>query len=245
MAFEEIYHSSSDVVKDLAAISDIIAGLKRTIASSAAIAYESQDARLVALDGIQRDIIANGYWINAGIGLRGVCEEKFQGSWQGEYEKRLGTNLGFERTEGAMLDYLRNTLVVSIHFKIENLFKNLLREKDGVSPSMNMEDMSKSVLELAGLRPEGREMEVLRALRYMRNSYHSNGVHSRGKDLTLNIDGTKFEFTLNRPVKCNSWKHLTVLVKASIEALKAILLSGRVSEWRRVIRDDFVSTVSP
>ena len=144
-----------------------------------------------------------------------------------------------------MLNYLRNTLAVSIHFKIENLFKNLLREKDGTSPRMNMEDLSKLVVGLAGLRPEGREMEVLRALRYTRNSYHSNGIHSGGKDLTLDIDGTKFEFVLNRPVECYTWKHLVVLVKASIDVLKAILLSERVPEWRRVIRDDFASTVSP
>lgn len=63
------YSGFNDVVSDLLDLNKTIEVIRQTIAESG-ILYDSQDARQVALDGLQCDIGACGMWIKALMSLK-------------------------------------------------------------------------------------------------------------------------------------------------------------------------------
>jgi hypothetical protein len=101
------------------------------------VAYESQDARQVALDGLQCDIGACGNWIRVLMSLKGLSQQKYGNDWEVEYWKLIGTDLSSGWVEDLVPDYLRNTLTAKVHFKIEHLFRNILKV---LSPSLKTRD---------------------------------------------------------------------------------------------------------
>lgn len=240
------YSDFGHVVEGLGRLADTVAGMKERVSYSAGISPTSQDARLVALDGIQSDLIACGFWMNGLIGLKQFCKERFGQDWEREYLALIRVGPGFPpgpnrtgRVEDIMLDYLRNTLTTKVHFKVESLFANLLREL-GVTTKKGFWNISDSMLKAAGLPVRGNEKDVLTALANLRNSYHSNGIHN-GDTLKLGIGGTTFEFRKGEPVHCASWTHILLLLNEHLKVLRAVIFSEKVSSLAYEVRDNFAS----
>ena len=114
------------VLDDFVALNQTVETIRQRLVANG-ISYTSQDARQVALEGLQCDIGACGQWIKTLTSLKGLCQNSFHDNWEEEYRNRMGTGLGVGQSEDLMLDYLRNTLTTKIHFKIENLFSNIVR----------------------------------------------------------------------------------------------------------------------
>lgn len=114
-------------------------------------------------------------------------------NWEEEYRKFIGTGLDkAETAEYMMLDYLRNTLTTKVHFKIENLFSNILAYQG--EEVRGFKRICDKTLPLANISTYGREAKILSALAFLRNSYHNNGIHKNKNELTIDIDGIPFEF---------------------------------------------------
>ncbi len=82
----------SEVLSDLCSINED-AERTRQFLVGRGIGYRSQDARQLALEGIQCDVGACGNWINSLLGLKKLCKEHYDEQWESEYLRILGTRL--------------------------------------------------------------------------------------------------------------------------------------------------------
>ncbi|MBD3297932.1 MAG: hypothetical protein GF341_04690 [candidate division Zixibacteria bacterium] len=232
------YTSFSKVLSDLVELAQTIEDMRQRL-DQAGVPYISQDARQVALDGLQCDMGACGNWIKSLMSLKQLCQESFDAEWESKYRERMGTGLGIEQSEDLMLDYLRNTLTTKVHFKIETLFSNILKAISGSSPR-GFWQIGDATLELAGISTSGQEKQVLTVLANLRNSFHANGVHNNA-DLIVQIDGIDFSFMRGQSVECGGWRHIVTAIRNNISVLRAILFSSAVSSRSTEIRDQFAT----
>jgi hypothetical protein len=237
----------ADVVNPLWSLSDEIETLKREVAKGAGLSHDkSQDARLVALSAIQKSLLVFGFWEAAGTNLKGIIQSTKGPNWEKDYRSALGIGPGLlpgdpnpvQTIENMMATYLLNALSVSIHFQVDNLFANLLRGL-GETPGKTFAANSTAILNSVGLPTSGIELDTLRALASLRNSFHNNGIH-RGEDLSITLDGQKFEFKKGQPIQY-SLPHLVALLKANVKVVSHILKSSRVSALKHPVSDDFAS----
>ena len=121
------YTNFDQVLSDLHSLNQAIADIRQKMVTMCGVSYASQDARHIALEGLQCDIGACGNWIKTLMSLKGLSQEKYGNNWDAQYRKLIGTGLTSGQAEDLMLGYLRNTLITKVHFKIENLFNNILK----------------------------------------------------------------------------------------------------------------------
>ena len=235
------YSSFSQVLRDLQSLNQAIEDIRQRIVTVSGVSYASQDARHVALDGLQCDIGACGNWIHALMSLKMLSQERYGDNWEDEYRKLLLTGLSCGQAEDLMLDYLRNTLTTKVHFKIENLFSNILRALRASPSNSGFWHIGNAMLEQVGIPTIGQEKNTLTVLANLRNSFHANGIHNKDS-LSVDIDGTGFEFCKGKQVECASWEHIVVIMRANISVLESVLLSDRVSNLRSEIPDAFAAS---
>jgi hypothetical protein len=238
------YSSFDQVLKDLQSLNQAIEDIRQKLVAMSGVSYVSQDARQVALDGLQCDIGTCGNWIHSLMSLKGLSQEKYGKNWEDEYRKLIGTGLSSGQAEDLMIDYLRNTLTTKVHFKIENLFSNILKALSVNPNRRGFWHISDVMLQQAGIPTTGPEKNTFTVLANLRNSFHANGMHNND-NLSVDIDGIRFEFRKGRRVGCASWKHIVVIMRANISVLKSILFSNKVSNLRGEIPDDFASAGNP
>ena len=234
------YSNFDQVLNDLRSLNQAIEVIRQKVVTVSSISYASQDARQVALDGLQCDIGACGNWIRALMSLRDLSHEKYRDNWEEEYRKLIETGLPSGQAEDLMLDYLRNTLTTKVHFKIENLYNNILKALNATPKQSGFWRISDAMLNEAGIFATGPEKKTLTALANLRNSFHANGMHNKDS-LSVDIDGMRFEFHKGKPVECASWKHIVVIIRANISVLESILFSNNVSNLRSEIPDAFAA----
>jgi hypothetical protein len=115
------YSNFGQVLEDFLRLNQAIEDIRKKIETVSGVSYKSQDARQVALEGFQCDLDACGNWIRALMGLKSLSQDRYNDNWELEYLKLIGTDLLSGQAEDLMLNYLRNTITTSVHFKIENL----------------------------------------------------------------------------------------------------------------------------
>ena len=238
------YSNFDQVLEDLQSLNQAIEDIRQKIVTVNGVPYASQDARHVALDGLQCDIGACGNWIRVLMSLKGLCKEKYKDNWEEEYRNLIGTGLSSGQAEDLMLDYLRNTLTTKVHFKIENLFSNILKALSASPNRRGFWQISNAMLQQAGIPTTGPEKNTLTVLANLRNSFHANGMHNNDS-LSVDIDGIRFEFCKGKSVECASWKHIVVIMRANISVLESVLFSNRVSNLRSEIPDAFAAADNP
>jgi len=227
------YSNFDQVLQDLQSLNQAIEDIRQKIVTVSGVSYASQDARQVALDGLQCDIGACGNWIRVLMSLKGLAQEKYGKNWDEEYRNLIGTGLTSSQAEDLMLDYLRNTLTTKVHFKIENLFNNIIKALSANPNRRGFWQTSDTMLQQAGIPIQGREKDILTALANLRNSFHANGIHNNNS-LNIIIDGIRFEFCKGKRVECASWKHIIVIIRATISVLESILLANRVASLKDI-----------
>jgi len=230
----------------LSKFSDLIARLeaiRRDIVCTCEIDYESQDARMVALDSLQEAIDSVRMWFTAGSSLRNVHMKDGGRLDECSYLKSLGSNRNIDHTEDCMVKILRLGLIVLVHFSIENLFKNILKHINKLPAKQNYSNLTEAIMRVCDLKESGTERECLKAFSYIRNSLHNNGIH-QATDLSLKLDGHDFIFKKGERVECASFDHIIVLLNSNVEVLRKILLSPKlILVTKGEIKDDFASGV--
>ena len=127
---------------------------------------------------------------------------------------------------------LRPGFMTLVHFKIDNLFHNILKHIKALPDRRGYWHLTDSILEQCGLSESGTEKQQLTAFANLRNSLHSNGIH-RTSSLKITVDGLSFEFAEGMRVECASWKHIIVLLETNVRILNTISYHRRLRLSRR------------
>jgi len=216
--------------------------IKKEVVSKSGIDYKSQDARMVALDSIQISISSVGMWIQCCNSLanfhtkEGVFNEV-------DFLQSVGSGVNKDQTEMIMFEHLKLGFMTLTHFKIDNLFQNILKHLNTLPKKTGYWNLTDAILDQCSIPKTGTEKEILTAFANLRNSLHGNGIH-RTSNLTLTIDEMEFKFINGSRIDCASWEHIVVLLKANVDILGKVLLSDKVRSINTEIKDDFASTIN-
>lgn len=213
--------------------------IKQIVVGQSEIDYRSQDARMVALDSLQITISALGMWITSFNSLANQFTEDEELN-----EKRflcsVGSGINLQQTEEIMFDHLRLGFMTLAHFKLDNLFHNILKHLNALPRRVGYWNLTDEILDQCSLSKIGIEKKLLTAFANLRNSLHGNGIH-RTNSLRVQVGDTTFDFVKGDKVKCASWNHIIVLLDANVDILKMILSSPKVVNIKTEIEDDFAS----
>jgi hypothetical protein len=228
-----------DYIEKFKEVVDLLEVIKQGTVNKCGIGYESQDARMVALDSLQLTISSVGMWIT---GLNSLANTHTRNGRfdSGGFLKSVGSGLTIEQTEMVMYDHLRLGFMTLVHFKIDNLFHNILKHLNALPSRSGYWNLTDALLEQCGMSTKGIEKQELTAFANLRNSLHGNGIH-RTSSLKITVDGLTFEFTKDKRVECASWKYIVALLEANVRILNTILLSPNVTAITSEIIDDFAS----
>ncbi|NTU49960.1 MAG: hypothetical protein HGA87_03570 [Desulfobulbaceae bacterium] len=228
-----------DVLPKFREIIEKIESIKQAIVVQSGINYTSQDARMVALDSLQITISAVGMWIHSNNSLANFCTK---GSYfdKKEFLKCVDSGLNIEQTEKIMYDHLRLGFMTLVHFKLDNLFYNILKHINALPCKTGYWNLTDSILDQCSLLETGTDKNCLTAFANLRNSLHGNGIHNTN-DLSIQLSGLSFNFIKGQRVECSSWNHILIILDSNIDVLNKILLSNKVANIQAEIIDEFAS----
>ncbi len=230
-----------DCVPKFRGVIEALEVIKRDTVTESGIDYRSQDARMVALDSLQVTISSVGMWIT-GLNSLANIHTKNGSIDDASFLKSVGSGLTIQQTEMVMYDHLRLGFMTIVHFKIDNLFHNILNHINALPSRSGYWNLTDAILEQCSISKAGTEKQQLTAFANLRNSLHGNGIH-RTSSLKVTVDGFSFDFTRGKRVECASWEHIIVLLVANVRILNTILLSPKVTAITSEITDDFASGV--
>jgi len=227
-----------DLIPQFREVIEHLEKIKLSVIKESDFDYNSRDARMVALDSLQVSISAVGMWIHCYNSLANFHTQEGQFN-EVSFLKSLDSGLNIEKTEEEMFKPLRLGFITLAHFKFDNLFSNILRDLGTLPQKPGYFNLTDKILEQCSIPKQGEEKDILIAFAYLRNSLHNNGMHRRGRDLIITIDGFEFKFIKNKSIRCASWPEIIVLLKANVKVMEKILLSDKVRNIKTEIRDDF------
>lgn len=220
-------------------IIDKLESIKQIVVKQSGIDHKSQDARMVALDSLQISISAVGMWITAANSLANCFTKDVILDEKG-FLISVGSGIDKKQTESIMFDHLRLGFMTLVHFKFDNLLHNILKHLNSLPKKTGYWNLTDEMLAQCSLSKTGSEKQMLTAFANLRNSLHNNGIH-KSDSLSIQIDGTKYDFTKGNRVECASWSHIILLLNSNVDILKTILLSPKVINIKTEIEDDFAS----
>lgn len=225
-------------------INTAIVDLRKKIEAESKIKFESQDARHVALDSIQQEMFACKMWISTLNSLKNKFTDRSNNKFnEKEFLGSIDSPLELKETEKLMLYHLRLGFLVLVHFRIDNLFQNILK-KIKVTPRRGYWHLCEALLKSISVTQKKDKMDKLIILSYLRNSLHNNGIHG-GNPLTKTIKGLKYSFVDGDVVRCASWDHIIVALSANIDVLSEILLCNKIKSLNYMIEDKFSASINP
>ena len=144
-------------------------------------------------------------------------------------------------TETAVKDLVkisRLSLVLLFQFQIENLFKNLLLALGIASDPPDYYQILKKILGELQLPDIQRKHDTLYVLAMIRNSLHSNGIHTRSPK-KVTIAGVAYVFEKDKKVSCAGWGHIIHAAEAGLDIVYEILDDKRITALPAPVKDSY------
>lgn len=230
------FKTLEEVIPEIDKIGSKIANLKDRVAKDCGIRITSQDARLVALDGIHQNILSFKWWIQVYFMSANNKQDLLKDL--GYPITMMGTPLEFEQIERILFDLLKLGLIDQIYLKIDNLFANVIHE---IKPDKIIKDGFKNrqdeLNKLADV-PAGSDEDVLLVLRNIRNSFHRNGIHIKETN-EIKIGDVNYYFVKDFRIECASIRHILVLTSSIIDVLENIFRAPKIKYIKKEIKDPF------
>lgn len=156
----------------------------------------------------------------------------------------FGSDYQLDTTEEILFSFIKNGLITSYLFRIDNLFYNLLRDINcNQNIKTNFYSKYTKLIDLAlDLGDRKYAKDNFTSLSYIRNSFHNNGIH-RNSLYKSNIDGKIYEFKQNEKVLCSTWENILQLISNTVKVLGDILLSEKLGTSNYII-DDFANDIN-
>jgi hypothetical protein len=218
-------------LNNLFRISDQIHHLKVKVSTYSNIDIEAQDARLVALTGMQKSVLHYAFWLQL---YNKVVEKHGDELVILEY---VGSNLNLDLTRDIMLPQLRLGLPIIFHFKLENFLKSLLK-KISIKEPRGITTTYTELCKVIGIEDISTKEKVIQAFSSIRNSLHNNGIHTH-PGFSIKLGDVNFEFEEDKVVQCASFDHIIILIQRIIELLDEIIESEEIKKINGIVPDEF------
>lgn len=189
------------------------------------------DARHVCLSGIQTTI--------APLMLSfGALECSNQNIKNIELSKVCGIK---NRTNKEILDefdtWAKLNLLVFTHFKIENLFLNLLKAIDTRYNKRRFFEITRDLFSRVTITNKPEKENCFIAISIMRNSLHNNSIN-RNCNFNELINGRRFTFVKNKPTTGTIFDHI-FLIDFALDIIEEIIKSPEILKLSSPIPDLF------
>jgi hypothetical protein len=215
---------------------EAIAALRRLIDKlndlADALALPEEDARIIGLRSVTRELAAAGFWISA-----------FVGYWDNTPKHLRDENVGIvsKGDPGRKIAdrFLRDALLTLVHFAIDAAFQNILRAVGKHIPTMPFGRQVDEILKLAALgADEANAREPLNVLTWIRNTIHNNGIHDKAKQVRV-LGSKTYEFDTGMPIRCADFDLTINLLEFVIDALSLIFQAPSVAGLPKPIPDRY------
>jgi hypothetical protein len=211
-------------------IKENIEALKhKIIKANPNVCIASQDARMVALDSFQQDILSVYLWWMA---YNSIIKESKDDQ---NFIHKIGIKEISElpNIKEWMWKPIRVGFITHINFRLENLLRNILFEICPIT-----KDRIIFIEILSKLQEEGllinTDKQQLKVLSVIRNALHNNGIH-KGSTETISIYGITFDFINGNLINCASWFNILISLNRVIEILTCVLLDQRITNANFII----------
>ena len=215
MPFNEL-SSYRECSKSLGDLADLIETIRD------AEPYAHSDARYSTLRHCREAVISARMVVTA---LANFQEKSLS---RDQFEQLFGAGPPDEASK-KLSESLRLGLTVLCQFQIEHLFKCMLQALGHSSPTgyyMIAQQLTRSVT----LTDSSRAFRVLYTAAILRNSLHSNCVHTDPRNSTWveEIDGFEFKFIKGQKVDCAGWNHILHLYRHVFTIVQQVVGSSEV-----------------
>ena len=131
------------------------------------------------------------------------------------------------------LQFARFSLIAMTHFQIENYLKIVLARLTN-SSHIGFYKIAETLLNKVTISDKENKLRVMNTLALMRNTYHSNGTHTR-KSETIIINGVLFEFKEGERCSCAGWQHINIVLSEIFKIINEINHTAEVSSIKENI----------
>lgn len=137
------------------------------------------------------------------------------------------------------LKFHRHSYVTFIMFHIENSLKIILKELTGKNVTDGYYNICKNLLDSITIDQPVKKLETLTIPSFIRNSFHSNGIHTKNSKSYL-INDYEFQFEKDKPVTCAGWFHIYIIMKEIIVVLEKILNSKEIKNISKFLPHQYI-----
>lgn len=176
-----------ELIRELGLLFNDISRVRKTISAPENI----EDARHVALSGMQMTIAPILFSLHCiEFTSNNVDREKFGSLF----------NISTQQLTFHTDNQIKSVLTVFFHFKIENLFTNILLGLDANYNGRGFEKISNDLFNSLSINNKEEKRECIKVLTSSRNCFHNNGIH-RNADFKARVGEFNYEFKRGEVVK--------------------------------------------
>lgn len=195
--------------------------------------YQDPDARRVAL------VNCRSFFDYAAMILNVVSYREQGRISESDFRGLIGLSKGStDRAVDVLEKNIRLSLVLLFQFQIENLFKNLLSALGIAGVPHGYHQILKKILCELKLSDIQIKHDTLYILAMIRNSLHSNGIHT-DPSKTVAIAGVTYDFEKDKKVSCAGWGHIIYAAEAGLDIVYEILDDGRITALPAPVKDSY------
>lgn len=142
------------------------------------------------------------------------------------------------------LQFQRYSYLTFCMFHIENTLKSILKELLGHDPEHGYYNICSQLLNKITIDSSQEKLKILLIPSYIRNSFHSNGIHTKmingEESVTYTVKEYEFTFEKGKTVNCGGWFHIYLLMKELIIILKEIMECKEVINISKIIPIQYI-----
>lgn len=136
----------------------------------------------------------------------------------------------------------RLSLILLFQFQIENLFKTLLSALGIASVPRGYYLILKKILGELQVSDIPEKRDTLYVLAMIRNSLHSNGIHT-GPSKKVTIAGVAYDFQEDKRVSCAGWGHIIHAAECGLDIVYEILDDIQITALPTPVEDSYAREI--
>ena len=144
-----------------------------------------------------------------------------------------------QKTFEHFLRFHRFGYITFIMFHVENCLKIILRKLTNAEVRDGYYNICKNLLDSITVNEPEKKLEVLLTPSFIRNSFHSNGIHTKNSRSNI-IQDFEFTFTKGEPVNCGGWYQIYIITKEIVSILQEIFKSPEIQNISETLSVQYV-----
>lgn len=132
--------------------------------------------------------------------------------------------------------YVRFSLIILIHFQVENYVKIILSKFTENTHFQFIQSVRLLLDNIKSLNNKKEKIETLEIFSYLRNCFHSDGVHTK-ESVTKSIGSMKFEFKKGERINWTSWHNIKLILNETFNIVQEINKSPEIQKFNEKINN--------